>query len=1080
MKKAVLLLVLLTGLLQTAMPFGKNKVQYDHKTWSFIQTDQFDVYYYEGGYDQAVFTAEVADSAYHNLVRDYDWELPEGERITLITYQSHNDFSNTNLTWGVIPESVGGFTEFYKNRVVVPYQGSWEAYRHVIHHELNHAFQLQMFYGDQVLAGVIRFPLPLWFVEGTSEYTSRHGWDREANMFMADAVISGYLPDIPWLGGFLAYKGGQSVFCYIEDTFGRERFAEMMHRVRSLRSIERGIESTLGYGLEELSRQWKQYLQRIYWPEIQNRERAGEFADRITDHLRLNNFVNNSPAISPSGDRMIYLSDRSGYFDLYLAHITEPERPRLLLKGQQSGKFEELHWLRPGISWSPDEQQIAFASKAGEEDELVLLDAESGKVRDSWSFGLKGLFSPSWSPDGRQIAFVAQQEGRSDIWLFDVESEVLRRVTDDRYSDFDPSFGPDGRHLLFTSDRGSDLSTTSMFGMSGREYAVHDVYLADLESLLEDRTQTAVLARVTDNPYEKRTPVWVPPLEGESSSAAKGELFFVSDAGGAWNLYSLPADLSLYAGEELPVPETRTRMLTGIFQPSVSRQGRLLFSSFEQGGYDIFLHKDLRLLERLGPVPDDDSDLLPFNRIHSGREELVAGKGLKTSDARDDRWRSVDFSDLAEFGDSEYDQWMGRGKKKRDREKEKEQDLSLKLGLETPRLDEQGNYLPRPYKLRFSPDMSMAVAQYDDLFGFQGVSQLVFSDLMGNHSINLYLNFQQRIEFSNLHAYYNYSARRLQMTGGLFRYVRYLKAETYQRYYRDGLLGADLDLGWPLSRYSRLQMDNRFTQVNRDSLNSDRNKIDYDRFNTPVYHKYQRGRFLTTGLSWVNDNTLWGQTGPVNGRRSLLSYTRGIPVSNSGDAGNSFHTFSADYRRYFRINPSMQMAVRLSGGASYGETPQRFFLGGAPSWINTKFFKADSDTTVNNLRSDFNELYYSVFVQPLRGTALYQREGDRYVMSNLELRFPLIHYLVTGWPLTVGFRDLRGVLFTDLGAAWDRADGYDGVNDDGHLEDLLMSYGWGFRVNIGIALLKMDWAWVSTWDGNPDGPQFVVSLGTDF
>jgi len=421
-----LLLTLLASPL-SAQVFGQNKVQYGVKEWSFIQTDHFDIYYYQGGYDQAVFTARTADSAYVLLTRDYNWELPADQRIVIVTYQSHNDFSSTNLTYGVVPESVGGFTEFYRNRVVVPFQGDWEAYRHVIHHELNHAFQLAMFYGDRVLAGVIRFPLPLWFVEGSSEYTSRGGWDREANMFMADAVISGYLPDIPYLGGFLAYKGGQSVFCYLEDEFGRERVAELNHKVRSLRSVERGLESSLGFGLEELSRQWKDYLQRMYWPGVQGRRRARDFADRVTDHTRLGNFVNNSPAISPEGDRMVYLSDRTGYFDLYLAHITEPEKARRLLQGQQSGNFEELHWLQPGIAWSPDGERIAFASKAGAEDALFLLDARSGQVLQRWSFGLKGLFSPAFSPDGRHIAFVAslRDEATSGCWRWTAATSPL-------------------------------------------------------------------------------------------------------------------------------------------------------------------------------------------------------------------------------------------------------------------------------------------------------------------------------------------------------------------------------------------------------------------------------------------------------------------------------------------------------------------------------------------------------------------------------------------------------------------------------------------------------------------------------
>jgi len=1067
-----LLPLLALGLCLLAGPlwgFGQNKVQYGRKEWSYVQTDHFDVYYPEGGFDQAVFAAQTADSAYQLLCQDYNWELPQGGRITIVTYPSHNDFSNTNLTGGVVPESVGGFTEFYKNRVVVPFQGSWEDFRHVIHHELNHAFQLAMFYGDNVLQGAIRFPLPLWFMEGCSEYTSRGGWDREANMFMADATISGYLPDIPYLGGFLAYKGGQSVFCYIEDEFGRERFAELMHKVRSTRSVERGMEGTLGFGVEELSRQWKDYLRRMYWPVIQDRVRAGEFADRVTDHLALGNFVNNSPAISPDGDQMVFLSDRTGYFDLYVSHVTDPEKARRLLRGQQSGKFEELHWLRPGISWSPDGRHIAFASKAGEFDELFLLDARDGSVERRWDLGLKGLFSPAYSPDGRWIAFVAQQDGQSDIWLLETESGSLRRLTQDRYSDFDPAFSPDGQRLLFTSDRGDDLSRTARPRMSELPYGRQEIYSAEIAALLADSLAEVPLRRLTDSPYGKRTPVWIR-LE-DAQGAPLDEIFFVSDAGGAWNLYSLPGDLDSWPDGARPTPERRTSMLTGVFQPSLSRQGKLLFSSFENGGYDIFLHKDIRRLERLGPMPASDHGQLPFNRLHVRRQQ-PAPAADPAPDLDDQRWQQVDFSDLSSFGSETYERWMNRGNKRGDA------DTRLKAGVEAPRVDAEGNFLPRPYKLRLSPDMSQASAQYDDLFGLQAVSQLVFSDLLGNHHLYLYLNFYNRIEFSNVYAYWQYSAHRLQVLGGAFRHVHYLAAEVEDRYYRDGLSGAELSLAWPLSRFTRLQLDTRFTYVQRDSLNG--NDYDSDQFDQPVYKAYQRGRFLTSGLEWVFDNSLWGQINPVNGWRGSAAYLRGFPMRGEADAGNDFHTFRLDLRRYQRLNNDVQLALRASAGGSGGPTPQRFFLGGARNWINTRYFRSEDDPRRNKLRSSIEELYYAEFVLPLRGAPLYQREGDRYALGNAELRVPILRYLVTGWPFTIVFRDLRGVLFTDVGTAWDHGGTWDAVDDDGHLRDLLQSYGWGFRVNLGVVLLKMDWAWVTTWNGNPDGPQFVLTMGTDF
>ena len=125
--------------------FGKNKIQYNRKDWRYIQSEHFDIYFYKGGEPAANFTAAVAESSLVGLRKTLQFELLA--RIPILIYNSHNDFEETNVTPDIQEESVGGFTEFFKGRVVLPYDGSNEQYRHVVHHELTHAVILQYFYG---------------------------------------------------------------------------------------------------------------------------------------------------------------------------------------------------------------------------------------------------------------------------------------------------------------------------------------------------------------------------------------------------------------------------------------------------------------------------------------------------------------------------------------------------------------------------------------------------------------------------------------------------------------------------------------------------------------------------------------------------------------------------------------------------------------------------------------------------------------------------------------------------------------------------------------------------------------------
>ncbi len=191
----VLTLLVVSGAL--AQGFGKNKVQYEDFDWRYIQSEHFDVYYSEGQERIAEFTAETAERALKLIEASWDYSL-EG-RVKFIIYASHNRFQQTNVSLSIQEESLGGFTEFLKNRVVLPYTGNYEAFRHVIHHELTHAVNLRMFYGtgfQSIIIGVATSDIPLWFSEGVAEYESRGGWDVEADMFMRDATITGYLPPL--------------------------------------------------------------------------------------------------------------------------------------------------------------------------------------------------------------------------------------------------------------------------------------------------------------------------------------------------------------------------------------------------------------------------------------------------------------------------------------------------------------------------------------------------------------------------------------------------------------------------------------------------------------------------------------------------------------------------------------------------------------------------------------------------------------------------------------------------------------------------------------------------------------------
>src|SRR5678815_2742151 len=129
-----------------AQYYGQNKVQYRQYDWRSISSDHFEVYFYSGMDSLSMRVLDLAEKTHAVLSKRIGHSLTH--RVPIILYGSHNDFAQTNVTPELVDAGTGGFTEALRNRVVIPFTGSYEELRHVLVHELTHAtmFDLCLLY----------------------------------------------------------------------------------------------------------------------------------------------------------------------------------------------------------------------------------------------------------------------------------------------------------------------------------------------------------------------------------------------------------------------------------------------------------------------------------------------------------------------------------------------------------------------------------------------------------------------------------------------------------------------------------------------------------------------------------------------------------------------------------------------------------------------------------------------------------------------------------------------------------------------------------------------------------------------
>lgn len=1037
MKK--LLIVLLAPLVAAVFPttsdaqffaFGKNRVQYEMFEWRYIQSDHFDVYYYDAkNYYLAEFSAFSLEAAYKQLQNDFQHQI--ADRIQVIIYASHGDFSQTN----VVPlpddmQGIGGVTDKFKNRITVPFQGNYSDFRRVLHHELVHAVFNDLFYGgslQSIISNNIQLVFPLWFEEGLAEFTAL-GWDTNTDMFIRDAVMNTYLPPIPYLQGYFAYRGGQAFWYYITEEYGREKIAEILTRIRQTRSVEIGLRQSVGMDMEQLSDRWHEWLRKRYWPEITNRENLKDIAQHVTKR-EISGSYNTSPSITAQGDRIALITNKRGYFDVVVISALDGTVLKTLIKGEDNVDFEELNILRPNLSWSPDGSQLALSTRSDGQHDIAIVDYRTGRSRKLRFSDLNSIGSVAWSPDGEKIAFQASDGPFVDIYVYDLKLGSLMNLTSDVFSDSDPYWSRDSKTVYFASDRG-EKTALNTFKDDFNQLLQPDLNQTDLYAV---RLGSARAERLTISPNWSE----IRPIETQG-----GKLFFISDQNGIQNIFVMDLDTR----DVSPV----TDLISGVMQMSITRDGSKIAINSINGGYlDIFLLQNpLNRVKSAPLVPNQwakqrvaisDQQRVPalgFAQavVHGAVAEPVmeTDNSPQTSSTPSD---VVDFRNY-QFGDVS-DPETG------------EPLVEDVFAVQNNRL-EDGRFVPKRYRLNFTPDFTYAGGSLSTGYGVFALSQVVFSDLLGDHQLSFASNLVFDLRNSDYALSYGYFKNRTNYSLNYFHTAR-----SFQTFGGDlvryRFFGGGPSFSYPLNKFERIDYGASFITISQDisSLNPFRERVADKRY------------FLYPSLTYSRDFTMPGFITPMSGSRIAVSLTGSPPL---GKDVLTFASLMTDARYYIPLGRRglYTIALRGSGAVSMGRDRQNFYIGGMESWIN---YEWKNEIPIDRLE----DIFFTLPALPMRGHVYSSTIGDRFMLLNAEFRFPLIAALLPGPIPLFPLYNITGAAFVDVGQAWQGATA----------QETLAGAGFGLRtIAFGIPL-RFDFGWEYDKDGFGKRRDYL-SIGIDF
>ncbi|MBT3755663.1 MAG: hypothetical protein HOG24_05235, partial [Candidatus Cloacimonetes bacterium] len=451
MKKLVLIILMILVSIQLfSYNFGKNKIQNSKLEWEMIESLHFDIYYPSHNKEFGKLAVLIAEEAYYHIKKDF--QKPIMSRIPIILYKSHDDFEATNVIGALLGEGVGGFTETAHNKVAVPFDGDYKKFEEVLTHELTHAYVNEMNKNRSKMLTLNM--LPFWFQEGLPEFEAVHGESVYNNMFVIDLLINDKIGNLGMIGGYYAYRLGESFLVFVDEVYGRNKVMELFYAIRYNKNSDTAFKKIFDEDFEQVQLRWKNYLKRKYYPQFAEYNIPQEVFLKMTKHEKEGSSLNYAPRFSPDGNEYIYFSNRNLKTDIWKGSILGLKKNKKILSGESTGDFEEFHYLRNNLAWFPGGEKYAIVSKTSFADKLYIIDVKSGKSSRELEFSeFDAIFEIDVSNDGNRIVFSGQKDLKSDIYIYDLITDEITTITDDQYFDSQPHWSPDDSKITFTSER---------------------------------------------------------------------------------------------------------------------------------------------------------------------------------------------------------------------------------------------------------------------------------------------------------------------------------------------------------------------------------------------------------------------------------------------------------------------------------------------------------------------------------------------------------------------------------------------------------------------------------------------------
>ncbi|MBM3178416.1 MAG: translocation protein TolB [Bacteroidetes bacterium] len=1103
--------------------FGKNRIQYKNFKWTFLSSENFDVYYYDDRRKVATDVTEFLEGEFGRITDLIGY--PPYLKTKIFLYNSVADLQQSNIGLNRNPYIMGGETDFVKPYVEIAHTGTIEGFKEELLLKVTELLVNEMMFGGSLkdmFQNAVLLNLPEWFTRGVAEYAAK-GWNEEMDDFSRQLVRSRKVNRALNLQGKEAAMVGHSIWNFIAEKYGKGSVSNILNYSRVIRNEQRSVLITLGITFRQLMTEWKNFYNSGNKVVDENYQEVAETGRFTPVHRSTTVFP--TMRLSPDGKQLAFAENDRGKYTVKVVNLQSGNESTILTGGYKVLR-QTVDFREPLINWA-DEKTLGVIGKDKGEFIFWLYDLQTRSKVPRRLEKFNNIRSFDFSSNGRLAVLSGDQDGQNDLYLISSRRDRARRLTNDLFDDLDPSFVPGTNSVVFSSNRTTDTVNTRIKGLKNVPTVNYNLFLYNLDST------NNIVYRLTNTLSKDFHPVAI----------NENIFYYLSDQRGITNIFRFDRLTSIYS----QVTNFSSGVKTFDFNLSTNRMAMVTSRRLSE---DIFLLNDFDMQRQIFTPSTRRKEVQQAKMITEKRQRQPVKSNLTLRELMDQRLKELDGDSLKKPTPPKPDSVKIQAQPQ-DSVKQKVSDeidtsdytFEKEVKEEKPKAEERPSVLippalldsakvaapnqvntsdyvfedevvagPKPtdtflsrylkanasakilgpfsYHPRFSYENLVTNFVIDQLRGFSVKMETQMNDMLENYRIYGGIQTAFDAKSGDVFAEFQYLPRLIDFSARFDRKVIFW--ERPESNIQEKYSFQKIEFGASLPLFVRLRASLKpFAGFTRFLDRGDRSPTGAG---GPVFREGEQQLYAGAKAELVFDNSIATGLNIIEGTRGKMMFTN---YSAPGNVDASFSQFSLDVRHYQKIYREIVFAVRGFAGTFFGNAPKNYLLGGMENWVSNR---TNYDGLNNPLYTTANyntNLLFAEFVN-LRGFDYATLYGNSAAIANAELRVPLIRALSGGPIASNFFRNMQLTAFYDIGSSWNGGPPFNSTSSvrsrivpssttgspfvvkiNEYLNPWLYSYGFGFRSMMLGYYLKFDLAW-PVENYTVKNPRLHITLGLDF